>query len=695
MWKFLSRIGKILPIILLVSGTAGAQVTNVVNAASLVSNTSLAPGSIVTIFGTHLANDVAVTTNPTNPPISLLGDNVSVGGAQARLFFVSPSQINAALSPATPLGPQTLTVTSPAGTFSASVLIDNSAPPGIFSLFGTGTHDGAILNAVTFALGAFSVTTGNGPTFLAIFATGLNLSTKPVVTIGGVPVTVQFFGPAPCCMGMEQINVLLPESLAGAGRVEVAVQSGDQTSNVVEIVLLPKPGQSQFEEGPENQTRSRELAGIAYVPGTRLALLADENDDVVRVLDISQRKVTNVIALPDGSEPVAVAVSAAGTLAAVAERGRGKLAILDLSSFVAAAEVSVGSGPLDVAIAGNSAVVVNGDSDSVSIVDLVARTASAPIPVGSGPKGVAVDAGKMLAYVTNENSGTISVIDVAAMKFVSPIMLGANIRPAAIALIPGSNLAVVTVPSSNQNGEALLLDVHTGDFTRISVNPDSSGGSSDIAVNGTTVYFADQTGGSVSVVPISLATSQPSAPASMIKVDLGARALAIDTKDNFLLVSDEGSGDIVLVDLASGKVAGRIDGVRSDMEGDDGGDDHSDHDRAKNLPVISSVAPAAVKATSTFTLTINGSNLAGARDVIFVNPANLHGKGKGKGDSPISARDSAFVAGSISVNSTGTQLTATIQVNAAAVGARVVIVETPNGDSSPMLTAADTLTVTP
>ena len=50
-----------------------------------------------------------------------------------------------------------------------------------------------------------------------MFATGLNLSVTPVVTIGGVPVPVVFFGAAPCCDGLDQINIMLPDSLAARG----------------------------------------------------------------------------------------------------------------------------------------------------------------------------------------------------------------------------------------------------------------------------------------------------------------------------------------------------------------------------------------------------------------------------------------------------------------------------------------------
>ena len=697
MKKFLSTAPKVLPLSLILGFSAlglSAESLRVVNAASLVSNTSLAPGSIITIFGENLAKGVASTSNPATPPNSLNSVTVTAGGVVAPLFFVSPTQINAVLAASTPLGSQTLTVTSSTGTFSTTITVDKAAPPGIFSLFGTGTRDGAIINAITFKLGAFSTKTGSVTTFLAIFATGLDLSTPPTVTIGGVPATVQFAGAAPCCLGLQQINVMIPDSLAGAGRVPVILQSGGKSSNTVQVVILPNQGQGPFQDDQENQTRSRELAGIAYIPGTSLALIADENDDVVRVIDIGKRTVTQTISLPSGAEPVAIAVDAAGQIAVVVERNRGKIAILDLTSFKVTGEVAVGLGPASAAIAGTQAIVVNQDADSVSIVDLSAKSVLKTLTVGRGPAGVAVDVTAKKAYVTNEDDGTVSVIDLAALSVSSTINLAPNLRVEAIQLMPASNFALITAPGNGKDGSVIILNVVTGAFARVSANPDNSGGSADVAVNGTTAFFANQTGGSVSVLPIS--NSGTVGAITTIKVDLGARALAIDTKDNLLLVSNQGSGTVVLVDLTSNKVVGRITAVRSDDENDDGEDDHSDHDHASNMPAIVSLNPITTKATATLALTVTGTGLTGAIDVIFINPGDIHGKGKGKGEGEDKgARDPAFVASGIQVNSTGTQLTANIKVTNAALGPRLVRVMTPNGESAGTLSTANTITVIP
>src|SRR5581483_9748954 len=351
--------------------TAFAQNLKIVNAASL-SAVSIAPGSIATIKGDNLTTGVSFATDALHPPTTLGGVTVTIGGTAAALFYVSPTQINLFVDPATPVGAEAVVVTSGIGTQNGTVTVAANAPPGLFSLFGTGTRDGAILNAITFALGDFSTHTATSQTYLALFATGLPASPAPTVTIGGVPVTVVFSGPTACCEGLEQVNVQLPDSLAGAGRVPVVLSVNGQTSNTVQVVLLPPTGAGPFASDEDHGKRSRELSSLAYIPNTRLMLSADENDDVVRVIDISSKKVTQVITLPDGAAPSAVAVDSTGKIAVVAESDLGKAAILNLTDLtkVTVTQLATDLGPIGVAIGGTQAVVVNGDVDSVSVIDL-------------------------------------------------------------------------------------------------------------------------------------------------------------------------------------------------------------------------------------------------------------------------------------------------------------------------------------
>ncbi|HKW99307.1 MAG TPA: hypothetical protein VJN43_16320 [Bryobacteraceae bacterium] len=662
----------------------------VVNAASFLEDKTLAPGSIISILGSNLTNTTAAAADLSNLPTTLGGVTVKIGNTSLVLFYVSPRQVNARIDPSIATGAATLTLTSPTGTFTKNITLGTSTP-GIFSLEGSGTRDGAIQNAVTFALQPFSVTTAGNPTYLAIYTTGLDLSTAPTVTIGGVQVTVQFYGDAPCCPGLQQINVQLSSQLAGAGRVEVSITAGGKTSNIVEVVILPNKGHGDDPPKNDHAKRNREIAGLAYIPGTSLALLTDENDDVVRVIDIQARKVTKTIALTSGAGPTAAAVTADGKLAVVAERSSGKAAILDLAAFNLITEVAVGGGPSSVSINGTVAAVANQDSDNVSVIDLTSNTVAGTVDVGRGPRGVSIDSANNKAYVTNQDAGTVSVIDMTNLAAASTtIPLDANARPAAIGVIPSLGLAAITEPSGGSNGKVLILNLTTGTFTSIAVNPDRSGGSSDLAIWNTTVYFANQSGGSVTIAPIAVdGSGNVTFTTATVKADIGARALTVDTQDKLLLVTSEGSGDIVIIDLTTNTVVGRIDAVRSEdeSEGEDV-DNHDDHNQAANAPAVTGLNPTSGAAGTTIALTITGTKLTGATEVELDTPSSMEmGHGSSGGD------DSIKVTG-VTVNAAGTQITCNVQISAsAAKGARVVRVQTPGGESSKMPSAANTFTI--
>jgi uncharacterized protein (TIGR03437 family) len=674
----------LLPIVFTGFTQLNAATLVAVNAASL-SPGSVAPGAIVSIFGSNLAAGSVRATDAANPPQTLGNVTaVTAGGVPASLFFVSPFQINAVLGTSTPAGNQPLVVTSSTGTQTGTITIDPNAAPGLFSASGTGTGAGAIENALTYQNSAFSVVTSGNATQLSLFATGLNLFVAPTVTIGGTPVTVTFYGKAPCCAGLDQLNVQLPASLAGAGRVPVVLQSGAAVSNVVDIVILPPSGQGEFDNDQDNTNRAREISTLAWIPGTSTALVADENDDVVRVLDTTQKKVTQVITLPNGAQPEGIATN--GILAVVAERGLGRVAVINLNSFMVTAQVTVGTGPQAVALYGNEAFVVNQDADTVSAINLSATPPLAvtnTIQVGRGP--VAIDATTSSIYVANQDDGTISVINPTTFAVFQTISLGA-VRPNSIALANTFGFAFVV---NAVDGSIQILNLAGGTLT---TGPSTLPKVTTVVVNDSAniAYFADQTGASVSVLPF---TNTGVGTLTTIKAGMGVRSLALDTKDKLLLATNEGTGKVTLIDLTTGRVTGSIDAVRSSSNDQD---DNNDHDNAVNLPTMTSLSPATgTHGGSSFVLTIVGINLNGATDVIFMQPSDRGDANNGyPGNSAYAQRDKAFTVTNVTVNAAGTQLTAMVSIdNSASPGSRTVMVLTPNGESSSKASSSNTFTV--
>ena len=682
---------------------ASAQSIQVLNAASFLANEALTPGTIISIFGYRIATETAQAGNPQSLPTTLGGVTVKIGNTPLALFYISPNQVNALIGTNVAPGSYQLTLNSPVGTFGTPITISAAAAPGLFSIFGTGTRDGAVLNAITFSPGPFTVTTHGAPTYLSIYATGLSLSAAPTVTIGGTPVNVTFYGNAPCCAGLQQINVQLPPSLAGAGRVEVAVTAGGMVSNVVEIVILPSPGQGAFPPQAENTPRARELADVAWIPGTHLALVTDEEDDVVRVADLDARKITNVIDLPSGSGPNAVAVNAAGAIAAVTERDDASLALIDLATGNVTAQIPTGGGPSAVAFYNNLAVVANEDSNTVSVVDATVPQVTATIQVPRAPRGIDIDPTTGIAYIASEDAGMIVEIDLNTLSVKNQISLGPNSRPKAIALLPALGYALVVEPSDAGGDSIVAVDLSTGALQTTGFQV-AAAGNNDLVVFGNDVYFADQTGSSVTVAKAGVNNNQFTLTAeSQVPVGLGPRSLAVDPLDNFLLVTNEGDGTLALLNLSTLQMAGTIDAVKAEGEAE-GEDDHHDRGEAGNQPMVMGVQPASIQPGQTVNLTINGMNLQGATGVDFLASANGNAQGNGdterrrhsdhNGQGGFTNADPDVTVTGIQVSPDGTQLTAVVTVSTADTpGTRVVTVLTPNGESHPNASAHDTVNI--
>jgi uncharacterized protein (TIGR03437 family) len=235
---------------------------SVVNGASFASKQMVAPGSLVSIFGTNLASTMAFADSI---PISTSLGNVEVtfNGVQAPLLAVVPgatgraAQINAQLP--WDVLPQGMTT----GTVSLVVKVNNvssnsaavqvgAAAPGLFTLNSAGTGQAAaqIGNSQVFAAptgsiqGAQSRPIKKGEV-LVIYATGVGpvdtnlpngdiphsgqvkVKTAPKVMFGGVAATdVQFAGMSPQFVGLNQINVAVPSNAPSGNTVPLQLDTG-------------------------------------------------------------------------------------------------------------------------------------------------------------------------------------------------------------------------------------------------------------------------------------------------------------------------------------------------------------------------------------------------------------------------------------------------------------------------------------
>jgi len=251
-------------IFLLYGAQAQAQTQNpviqaVLNGASF--SATLAPGSLVTIFGSNLADATFKTcaANGTLLPVNCGGVSVTAAGKPAPIFFTSASQLsvqlpydisgnNVSVQLARQTGGQTLTSNTVTVPFAPTA-------PGIFTQSGGGTAialhaAGAIVSASDPAQPGETITmygTGFGATNPAITAgspapaNSLSLVTAAVsATIGGRPATVLFAGLAPGFVGQYQLVIRVPDGIP-AGQQPLVVTAGGVSSQSGVTLPLANP----------------------------------------------------------------------------------------------------------------------------------------------------------------------------------------------------------------------------------------------------------------------------------------------------------------------------------------------------------------------------------------------------------------------------------------------------------------------
>ncbi|MDE3199107.1 MAG: hypothetical protein KGN84_22345 [Acidobacteriota bacterium] len=634
-----------------------------VNGASLLPGQPFAPGSIAAVFGDNLCEQTAAGDwgGRNSLPFVLGGCSLTVAGNPAQLQYVSPGQINFIVPRSTPPGTCDVLLHNGARVFNGSLLA-GPAGPGVFALNGLGMGEGAMLHGTLWSLPPFSVTTDGATTPVAIYLTGLDLSTKPAVTIGGIAVEITWWGEVPGYPGLQQININLPPALAGVGRVPAVVTSAGQAGNVTYITILPTaemmngaPGWGPGMVLRENMPRSHEMASLAFNAANNTAIVSDENDDAVRIISLASASTVATVTLPAQSIAGGVAVDSQGRYAAVALTARASIALIDLASNQVAAVIGTGYYPTHVAFSGSALLVTNGASATVSVIDVPSRIVTRTVDVGLGPSGIAVWGNT--AVVANIQAGSLSLIDLTSFSS-STVALPAGSKPHEVA-ISAAGVAVITNPLQNA---VLLFNLANRTIGSIDLGATNAKGAAAVATNGNFAYVTDQTTASVSAIDLNAGQV-----VKTFAVDPGPRSLAVDSARNRLLVLAQGTGTLDVVDLASYTIITRIDAGAGERQG------------AWALPSILSVTPATAGVGSTFTLTLAGSNLEGIQGIQFHyanGSAGTMGSGMGMG-----YQDQNIQVSNLQVNEAGTQVRATIRITPdATVGARQLRLETSWGE---------------
>lgn len=240
--------------------------TGIVNAASSAPFTAgVAPGELLTLYGTNLADSTVIA--PAIPfPTSLGNVQVMINGAAAPIYYVAPTQVSVIV----PYGitsaiVQVQAVTDGNSSNTVTAFLDTTSA-GVFSVPPGGLGDGAALHQDGSLVSPANPAQANET--VSVFLTGLG-SVNPGISdgaagpgsplsqsvatitahIGGTRATVTYSGLAPQLAGLYQVNVTVPTGLtAGENNLDIAGPDSYTSQVTISVgggAILDPPAQTQ------------------------------------------------------------------------------------------------------------------------------------------------------------------------------------------------------------------------------------------------------------------------------------------------------------------------------------------------------------------------------------------------------------------------------------------------------------------
>ena len=219
----------------------------------------LAPGSLASAYGTNLATSLFGST-PLPLPTGFGGTSVTIrdsSGATsvAPLLYVSTTQVNFLVPSSVATGAAQVTITSGDGKESLANAQIARVGPGLFTLNSAGLAAAYVVlyhaNGTQTVEQVYTVSNSSvvatqvslglvtDQAYLSLFGTGFQAAgTSGVrVSINGNNIPIQVAGAGGGFAGLDQVNVLLPNSLAGKGKVTIQLTANGAAANPVNLTI--------------------------------------------------------------------------------------------------------------------------------------------------------------------------------------------------------------------------------------------------------------------------------------------------------------------------------------------------------------------------------------------------------------------------------------------------------------------------
>jgi YVTN family beta-propeller protein len=210
--------------------------------------------------------------------------------------------------------------------------------------------------------------------------------------------------------------------------------------------------------------------GVVYAPDGKRAYASAGGNNKIRTYQVAadgSLTETAPIALPAGSYPGGLAISADGKRLYVANDLGESLAIVDTTTGTVASTTPVGHNPYTVALSkdGTKAYVSNWGGITVSVVNATTGAPLGQVTVGTHPSALAVNPVSGNLYVANSDGDSVSVVDTASDAVTKTIDLApyadapVGTSPDALAVAPDGKTLYVANAGDN---DVAVVDLAAG-----------------------------------------------------------------------------------------------------------------------------------------------------------------------------------------------------------------------------------------
>jgi uncharacterized protein (TIGR03437 family) len=226
----------------------------IVSAAGVTPDGTMAPGSIISIYGNSLAPALQIAA--ANPLPQTLGNvTVTIGNYLLPLLFVSPGQINAQLPSELAAGNYTLLIQQTGQADVSGQLTVSRDAPGVFTqanaqlqplvlaLHQDGTmvtFDSPAIHGETISIygtgfGPYATTIVDG--FFVPPTPAVNLSDSVMLNIGAIVKAPDFAGAAPGMVGMTLVQMKITDDIPSGTTVNLSMMVNSKPSTTVVLPL--------------------------------------------------------------------------------------------------------------------------------------------------------------------------------------------------------------------------------------------------------------------------------------------------------------------------------------------------------------------------------------------------------------------------------------------------------------------------